>query len=75
MIVMKLIEINTEYITLGQFLKLAEIIQSGGESKLFLSVHDVNINGEIDNRRGRKLRADDQITIKDFGTFQITQDS
>ncbi len=70
---MRQIEINTEYITLGQFLKLAEIIQSGGESKWFLSEHDVNINGEIDNRRGRKLRADDQIMIENFGEFQIVQ--
>ena len=33
---MKEVNISTEYITLGQFLKLADIIQSGGEAKLFL---------------------------------------
>lgn len=35
------IKIDTEYITLGQFLKLADVIQSGGMAKWFLSEHDV----------------------------------
>ena len=47
-----LITIETEMITLGQFLKLAEVIQSGGMAKWFLSEHEVFINQEPDNRRG-----------------------
>ena len=57
------ITINTEYITLGQFLKLADIIQSGGEAKSFLAQNEVEIDGEIDNRRGRKLRGGEVIEI------------
>lgn len=57
------IHITTEYITLGQFLKLADIIQSGGEAKSYLAQNNVLINGEVDNRRGRKLRRSDKIEV------------
>lgn len=55
------LSINTDYITLGQFLKFADIIYSGGEAKAYLAQNDVKINGELDNRRGRKLRSGDVI--------------
>lgn len=60
---MKKILINTEYVTLGQFLKLASIIQTGGEAKNYLSTSHVYINGQEDNRRGRKLRDKDSVLI------------
>jgi ribosome-associated protein len=66
------IKLNTEFITLGQFLKLADVIQSGGMAKWFLSENDIFINGEQDQRRGRKLRAGDNVTIPGFGEFLIT---
>lgn len=52
---MKEIKINTEYITLGQFLKIADIISSGGQAKWFLAENEVLVDGEVDARRGRKL--------------------
>ncbi|MFJ7978074.1 S4 domain-containing protein YaaA [Peribacillus sp. JNUCC 23] len=67
------IQIDTEYITLGQFLKLADIIQSGGMAKWFLSEYEIFINGEFDNRRGKKLRDGDKIDIPSFGSFTITR--
>ena len=68
------IKINTDTITLGQFLKLAEIIQSGGMAKWFLGEHDVYINGEQDQRRrGRKIVADDKVTIPGVGTYVVVQ--
>ena len=57
------IKISSEFITLGQFLKFADIIESGGEAKLFLSQNDVFINDELDVRRGRKLRPGDKVVI------------
>jgi ribosome-associated protein len=66
------IKVNTEFITLGQFLKLAEVIQSGGMAKWFLSENEIFINGEKDQRRGRKLRAGDKVQIPGFGEFLIT---
>ncbi|GKU83888.1 S4 domain-containing protein YaaA [Niallia sp. NCCP-28] len=65
------IRIDTEYITLGQFLKAAELIQSGGMAKWFLSEYEVFVNGEQDQRRGRKLRSGDVIDIPSFGQFTV----
>ncbi len=60
---MKEIPIYTEYITLSQFLKLASIISTGGEAKSYLKNGHILINGEEDNRRGRKLRVGDKIEV------------
>ena len=60
---MKKIEIKDEYITLGQFLKVANIIASGGEAKIFLNSIIILVNGEEDNRRGRKLHKGDKVSI------------
>ncbi len=68
---MKIIKIDTDYITLGQFLKLAEVIQTGGMAKWFLSEYSVFINDEQDQRRGRKLYAGDKVNIPDFGSFIV----
>ncbi|MGX8233841.1 ribosome maturation protein RlbA [Bacillus subtilis] len=65
------ISIDTEMITLGQFLKLADVIQSGGMAKWFLSEHEVLVNDEPDNRRGRKLYVGDVVEIEGFGSFQV----
>lgn len=67
----KIVKIDTEYITLGQFLKIADIIQSGGEAKWFLQENQIYINGEVDNRRGRKLRDGDLLRVPRFGSFLI----
>lgn len=67
----KQIEISTEYITLGQFLKLADVIQSGGMAKFFIAETDIFVNGELEKRRGKKLRQDDVIDIPAFGEFIV----
>lgn len=69
---MKQIGISTEYITLGQFLKLADCISTGGEAKFFLQENQVLVNGEPDNRRGRKLVVGDQVEVQGCGTFTVT---
>ena len=66
------ITIHSEYITLGQFLKFVNIISEGGRAKIYLSTHKVFVNGEEENRRGRKLRQSDVITLNE-GTFFIEQ--
>ena len=55
---MKELQIKTEYITLQQFLKIEDIISSGGEAKYYLAENEVFVNGELENRRGRKLYPD-----------------
>lgn len=49
------IYITTDYITLGQFLKLANVISTGGETKNYLENKKVLVNGDIENRRGKKI--------------------
>ena len=63
--------ITSEYITLGQFLKFENIIESGGNVKFFLEEIPVYINHERDNRRGRKLYPGDVIVIDEVGEFVI----
>ena len=52
---MEQIAITTEYITLGQLLKIANVISSGGEAKWFLAENTVLVDEEFESRRGRKL--------------------
>lgn len=52
---MEKILIYTPYITLGQFLKRANIVSTGGEVKPFLATHTPLVQNEKENRRGRKL--------------------
>ncbi|WP_217608869.1 RNA-binding S4 domain-containing protein, partial [Bacillus sp. GbtcB15] len=40
----KPVKIDSEFITLGQFLKLADVIQSGGMAKWFLSEYEIFVN-------------------------------
>lgn len=51
----KKIEISTEYITLGQFLKFAGIVRSGALAKEYIINNEIYVNGEKEDRRGRKI--------------------
>ena len=53
------------FITLGVLLKITGIIDTGGQAKWFLAENKVLVNGEEDNRRGRKLYHGDVIKISD----------
>ena len=55
---------DEEYITLGVLLKIAGIIDTGGQAKYFLIENVVLVNGEEDNRRGRKLYHGDKIQVQ-----------
>jgi S4 domain protein YaaA len=59
------ITITTEFITLGQFLKLTRVISNGGDAKIFLLTTPVYVNGELEQRRGRKLRPSDIVKVKE----------
>lgn len=67
------IEIYSEYITLGQFLKLSNIAPSGGMVKAILQEYKISVNGVSDDRRGRKLYPGDKISVKTIGEFRITK--
>ena len=59
------IHIESEFIKLEQFLKLIDLVSSGGEAKLFIIDNDILVNNILEKRRGRKLYKDDQIVIND----------
>lgn len=61
---MENLKLKGEYITLGQILKLKGFAYTGGHAAFFLEENDVTINGEIDRRRGRKIRNGDIVCIQ-----------
>ncbi|EME15617.1 hypothetical protein G419_24064 [Rhodococcus triatomae BKS 15-14] len=57
------VPIRDEVIRLGQFLKLANLIESGAEAKEVIADGHVTVNGEVEVRRGRQLREGDVVEI------------
>jgi ribosome-associated protein len=55
------VPIRDESIRLGQFLKLASLIDSGADAKAVIGDGLVQVNGEVETRRGRQLRAGDVV--------------
>ena len=60
---MDVIKLRDEYIKLGQALKAAGLVESGAQAKDVILEGLVQVNGENDTRRGRKLYAEDVITF------------
>jgi ribosome-associated protein len=50
-------------IRLGQFLKLADLVESGGEAKPLIADGAVTVNDEVENRRGRQLVSGDVVAL------------
>lgn len=67
----KQILIETEFIKLDQFLKLAGIVQTGGQAKMLISEGSIIVNNEVVLQRGKKIRKDDIIEIKDYDSFVV----
>ena len=61
--------LETEFMTLGQLLKEINLISSGGQAKWFLAEETVFVDGELENRRGRKLYPGMMIEIPEGGNF------
>ena len=64
------VSIHTETIRLSQFLKLANVVQDGVEAKFRILDGEVMVNGDIETRRGRKLRAGDHVEFQGE-TFEV----
>lgn len=62
---MREVPIDDEMIRLGQFLKLADLLDTGGDSKAVIVTGEVLVNGEVETRRGRQLRRGDVVALHD----------
>ncbi|WP_039044072.1 S4 domain-containing protein YaaA [Sporosarcina sp. ZBG7A] len=71
---MEEIHFNTEYVTLGQLLKMANVISSGGMAKWYLSENVIYVNGEEEQRRGRKLYDGDLVMVPSAGKYKLIAD-
>ena len=57
------VSISDESIKLGQFLKLANLVDTGSEAKPLLAAGMVRVNGDVETRRGRQLQTGDVVTV------------
>lgn len=69
----KIVKISTEYITLGQFLKFADVITNGGEAKQFIMTNKIYVNNGLTTQRGKKLRDKDIVNINNLLFFEISK--
>ncbi|MCF2972121.1 RNA-binding S4 domain-containing protein [Synechococcus sp. Nb3U1] len=51
------------FIKLDQFLKLAGVVSTGGQAKQLILAGQVRVNGQVETRRGRKLRFGDEVVV------------
>jgi ribosome-associated protein len=64
---------NKTFIKLDRFLKWQGITQTGGEAKAIVQQGEVLVNGEVETRRGRKLKTGDRVTIA-ANTYEVNLD-
>jgi ribosome-associated protein len=51
--------------TLGQALKAANLVGSGGQAKVLIQAGEITVNSEVETRRGRRLRTGDVVEVGD----------
>ena len=69
------VPIRDESIRLGQFLKLANLVETGAEAKPVLADGAVHVNGEVERRRGRQLVPGDVVTLGGLAARVATGES
>lgn len=57
------VPIRDEMIRLGQFLKLANLIENGSDARIVCADGMVVVNGEVETRRGRQLAKGDVVDL------------
>ena len=60
---MEKVIIRDDFIKLGQAMKLAGMVGSGGDAKMLIQDGQVEVNGEVEYQRGKKLHEGDVITF------------
>ncbi len=65
--------ITTEYIKLGQLIKLLGLINNGSEAKFFLFNNEIKVNGNPEERRGRKIYPGYEVVINSTEVYKIEE--
>jgi ribosome-associated protein len=64
--------IGGEPINLTQVLKRAGWVQSGGEAKSLIAAQQVLVNGEVELRKRRQMKAGDVVSLEDGPSIELT---
>jgi ribosome-associated protein len=68
---MEIVKINTEFIKLGQVLKLSGLVDSGAHAKILIAEKQVKVNNLIEVQRGKKIIKGDMIEVIGVGTIKV----
>lgn len=68
-------ELTGEYITLSNLLKVCGVVDTGGAAKLMIVEGDVEVDGQVELRKGCKIRAGQVVSGYGFEIFVVTGDS
>ena len=61
---MRAIATDSEFVKLDLFIKLADLASTGGHAKFLIQEGVVKVNGEVETRRGKKIRPGDFIEVE-----------
>lgn len=63
MVLVRSVQIRGDDIRLGQFLKLADLVDSGSDVRPLVAAGEVSVNGTTETRRGRRLARGDVVAL------------
>lgn len=69
------IVIHTEDIRLDQFLKWAQVVDTGGKAKELIRSEQVKVNGVVETRRTHRLRHGDLVEVENLGQYKVIHSS
>lgn len=68
---MERVTIKTEFIKLGQVIKLASLVGQGSDVKILIAEGLVKVNGEVATQRGKKIYPGDVVEVEDMGSVMV----
>lgn len=71
---MDTITIHTEFIKLGQLLKLSSLVSQGSDAKILIEKGKVTVNGEVVYQRGKKIYPGDIVTLSGEGSVKVIEE-
>ena len=68
------VTISTDFIKLGQLLKLASLVSQGSDAKMLISNGFVSLNGTVVYERGKKVYPGDKVEVKELGSVIVEKE-